>query len=236
MFDRPVNRNRPPIPVPQQGDDVGIHRMVEIRKLWHENLESLIAEGSGSKPAWPVQELLEWVSYLILMQSGYRGDGINIDGAWCLAEAPAMPSDARVDFIYWPSYIALATLSWIHRNHPAVTAVIPAFESSLRRGLDFASGRNFGGHGYESDQERIAAIEVLAKGEVFSVVRAQPGFSWRFERAMNRAREALQRRLADNQGWGSIDEDRARKALQLLGPPIILPERPRLRRRPRREG
>jgi hypothetical protein len=82
--------------------------------------------------------------------------------------------------------------------------------------LDFASGRNLSGHGYDADRKLLVAVDYLKLGEVFKFVNNNPSYSSRLTRSTNRAKESILRRLEKNESWFSIDVDKAQQALLIL--------------------
>jgi len=219
----------PPCAMPVRDEPEGdfIACLTALRNNWLQKLNLIAGLADCNLAEWE-RRVQAHVEYLILMQSSLRNRQYRYDGGWCLPEDPAMPGDARVDFLYMPSYIAVATLVLIRQRFPAVTARMPSLDGALRRGLDFCSGRNLGGHGYDADRERIEAIGYLARGGVFSWFAENTELSPRFHRALFRAAESLQNRLRNNEGWGSVDEVEARQALQQLEPCLRVQARSRL--------
>lgn len=78
----------------------------------------------------------------------------------------AMPSDARVDFVYRPTYLAAAILMTAMHRFPALWE-----DTSLRKPayavLTAAMGRNFMGSGYEEIDGFLDTLEIFATGDSF---------------------------------------------------------------------
>lgn len=145
-----------------------------------------------------------------------KAANLNADGSWAIPEDVDMESDMRIDFVYFPSYIATAFLCLVKQKLPSIADGFPNFDEVLKKGLDFCARRNLQGHGYGAAQESLVAIEYLSLGEVFSFTQESPNISIKFNRATDKARDAIKSKLKDNRGWSSIDEDRAVLSLKLL--------------------
>lgn len=145
-----------------------------------------------------------------------NNDRYKCAGSWAIPKDIAMPSDARIDYIYFPTYIAVAVLSLVKQDYPKIAKAIKGFDASLKAGLDFASGRDLQGHGYDSLVEALIAMEYLAIGKVFTLIKNHPDLSRKFVRATHKAVEDIENKLGDNTGWSSIDEKKAEMALKLI--------------------
>jgi len=106
-------------------------------------------------------------------------------GSWAIPGDVAMPSDARVEFVYFPTYIAIAWLCLIRQDYPDIAARLGGFHRALSQGLRFASYRKLKGHGYEANAQCLDAVEILALGKTFSCVRANPSISRAFRRSID---------------------------------------------------
>lgn len=100
-------------------------------------------------------------------------------GSWCLAPAGSerMPWDARVDFIMFPTYLAISILTLTMKRFPDIMESLDGFMDALKSGYLFATGMNLNGHGHEADDDRKRAVEILKKGGVFEFVKKNPEFS-----------------------------------------------------------
>jgi len=88
-------------------------------------------------------------------------------GSWSLIDIdePA-PSDVRVDFIFFPTYMVVSIMSLFWRRFPERAASIPGFQAALHNGCHFASARELQGHGMEGDDQRMEAMRILNMGKV----------------------------------------------------------------------
>jgi len=82
----------------------------------------------------------------------------DVDGSFKLLDTYRVPSDARVDFCYMPTYYGTAILmkEYLIGKRYIVSELKRALKASLRCG--------FLGHGYEPEIGRIDAIKVFIKG------------------------------------------------------------------------
>ncbi len=202
--------------LPLQYDNDVIRKMEEIKGEWLENLRVLRCSG-GQRSEADEKEMEVFTRFLIGAQRNELGPR-NHHGCWALPEDVNIPSDARVDFIYMPTYIALAWLTLIKADYPHISESIDGFDRALSIGFNAATGRKLRGHGYEGDKEMVQAIEILSLGKVFSFIAKHRHISLRFYRVVAEARERLERLLAerDKRSWGYVPSHDLRRALALL--------------------
>jgi len=110
-------------------------------------------------------ELRETVKDLIKKQRKDLKKPRNL--SWCLPEDDrVMPSDARVDFMYEPTYIAVSILTYVKVHYPKVAESIGGYDGALKKGMRFSTMRNLSGHGYESLEGTAEAVRIFHLGEV----------------------------------------------------------------------
>ncbi len=113
-------------------------------------------------------------AYLRSLVRGQRGElslgsgcGHVEAGSWSVnVDCDHMPSDARVDFVFFPTYLAVATLSRCVLQFPLLAATVEGLAPALRRGLEFACARRLQGHGAEAEADRERALNQLYMGWV----------------------------------------------------------------------
>ncbi|MDR1611167.1 MAG: gamma-glutamylcyclotransferase [Planctomycetota bacterium] len=142
---------------------------------------------------------------------------------WGLAEPDTMPSDARVDFFYTPTYVAAAFLASSIMQYPEFLDEIPGLEETLRGALLACQGRKLQGHGYEG---MSGTLEFFLKAGIHKFVKQYPGFCPSFTKLFRRSMAFVRRgssrggkrRLACPPSWFE-DEDPARmdELLRLAG-------------------
>lgn len=85
---------------------------------------------------------------------------------WGLDQPENMPSDARVDFVYVPTYCLTASLIALIAQYPLLLEQNPVVLSTLKRGLYASSGRNFVGAGYDQIDGLLDTMEIFAHAPV----------------------------------------------------------------------
>ena len=82
-----------------------------------------------------------------------------------------LPVDARVDFVYTPTYVALAFLCSIKLDYPEAAEQLRDLDTSLKKGSMFAIGRNLSGSGYEGESGALKALIILEQGRVSKAIQ-----------------------------------------------------------------
>lgn len=86
------------------------------------------------------------------------------DGSFKLLDSFHIPSDARVDFCYMPTYICCAILmKTLLKDDSKVSS---REKSALQNGLKISCSRNLTGHGYDSLSGQIEALKIFMKGGI----------------------------------------------------------------------
>ncbi len=116
--------------------------------------------------------------FCISLIDGQRNDISGLkSGSWCLIPSgECMPSDARVYYVFFPTYIAIAILTRVLLDYPEIPKQIPNYEEVLRRGFKFATYRRLRGHGIGARSEMIEAMEILSSGRVVEYLLSNPDF------------------------------------------------------------
>ena len=83
------------------------------------------------------------------------------DGSFKLFDSFNIPSDARVDFCYMPTYLATATLMKAYLTDPESFTIKEI--SALSNGLKMSTARKLRGHGYEGLKGQIEALNIFMK-------------------------------------------------------------------------
>jgi len=87
--------------------------------------------------------------------------------SWCIPEnKDHMPSDARIDFIFEPTYIAVAILTYVKSSFHDVAISVEGFDDCLKNGMKFSTLRQLSGHGYASFESTLNAIRIFDLGRV----------------------------------------------------------------------
>ncbi len=129
--------------------------------------------------------------------TGYLRKPRNICGGvlYLMYDEPSeMPADARVEFVYTPTYLAAAI---------AVTAM-NRFESlmedaglcrAIRALLCGSTGRRFQGAGYDGDIGLMDALEIFGEGDTMEFLGGNPDFCPEFTVRFREAVEYLQNEI-----------------------------------------
>jgi hypothetical protein len=128
-------------------------------------------------------------------------------GSWCLAPDDLMDSDARVDFIFNPTYLAVATLSIAKLNHPSITSEIDNYDDCLRKGLKFCTYRKLKGHGYDSIIGMLDAFKVLSLGKVPTLLHKNPELCIELKNILDDVANAIALELEKTDAHGLWGED-----------------------------
>lgn len=98
-----------------------------------------------------------------------------IKNSWSVAPEPQnTPEDEEVDFHFFPTYLAIATLSLIKQKFPETAKDFPKFNEALINGMKFAVSNDFKGFGFNSEFQRLEAAILLSKGKVAELLLSEP--------------------------------------------------------------
>lgn len=159
--------------------------------------------------------------YLASLVGGQRGRlGHTKAGSWAVSPDDAgMASDARVDFIIRPTYIATATLSRALCEYPLLALAIPNYLRALERGMKFCSFRSLQGHGYEADAGAIDALRILSLGKIPWLLHRHPDACPELKTAIDTVAQDMAQRLLDGDAvgvWGEDYSEGFRSAVETL--------------------
>lgn len=103
----------------------------------------------------------------------------DVDGSFKLFDSYAVPSDARVDFCYMPTYMGTAILmkEYLKSNRYLVPKLERALKASLRGDIL--------GHGYEAEKGQILAMQVFIKGGLRKFLETQREICPEFHNKVN---------------------------------------------------
>lgn len=113
-----------------------------------------------------------------------------------LDEPHNMPSDARVEYFYKPTYIAAAIIIRAILLHPGLLESKESTDKQERKVGELAktvfpgillgcTGRGFAGHGYDEEQGRAEAMNIFAKAGTSEFVAKYPEFCKEFTKLYN---------------------------------------------------
>lgn len=147
--------------------------------------------------------------YLLSLVEGQRESlGGPTIGSWAVVPNDNdMDSDARVHFIFRPTYIATATLSRALCEYPLVPLSIPGYMKALQAGMLFCSHRGLQGHGYDADAGAIDALRVLSLGKVPWLLNRHPDVCPELKSAIDNVANDMAQRLVAGTAIGAWGED-----------------------------
>lgn len=140
-------------------------KMLALVQNMHDVLDSIDNGSIPNKKGYSLKVLQGYLSSLIKNQRGSLTQ--TKPGSWCVAPDDCqMPSDARVDFIFRPTYLATATLCRCLYEFPIIALSIKGYREALEQGLLFCTYRNFEGHGFDADDGIRETLRILSIGKV----------------------------------------------------------------------
>ena len=87
-------------------------------------------------------------------------------GFYVLEDPEGMPADARVDFLYHPTYLAAAILMLVWLEDSSIIRGISGGCVKMAEVLYGCTGRGLHGHGYEAYEGLVEALSILCRGRV----------------------------------------------------------------------
>ena len=125
------------------------------------------------------------------------------DGSFKLFDSYQIPSDARVDFCHEPTYICTSILMKAYLTGDS--ALAEKVETPLIRGLKRCCCRNLTGHGYESLEGQIEALNIFMKGGLREFIDLHPELNPKFTKMISNIMnsfESLEARKDFKGPWG----------------------------------
>ncbi len=187
-------------------DTVKIEAFIEFNNELKNLLESIDDETLFSGRQYSKDE------FAILLKSfveGQRGSlGRTKEGSWSIIpNDDNMPTDARVEFIFLPTYLVTAILSRVMIDYPEIASTIPNYTVALQKGMLFCTYRNLYGHGYEADEGAAEALTILSMGKVPLLLERDNNLCPELLDAIQDVTEMMQQRLMTNTAVGAWGED-----------------------------
>lgn len=218
--------------------DFSIKNLFDHIQKMREVLEKLSEGSIPNTSEYTREDLLHYATSLV---TGQRESlGRIRPGSWGVApDDTGMGSDARVDFVFIPTYVAVATLSRILQDHPTIFVQVPGFLGALKRGLRFAGYRRLTGHGYESLDGMAEAVRILSMGKVPELLFLAPSLSLSMHNIFVQTEHELSKHLSEGRSIGPWRKDYTVEITEILGHlhmfkgrDLIHPEPPKVINRP----
>ena len=133
-----------------------------------------------------------------------------------LDEPERMPSDARVDFFYKPTYLGTAIMintvlqmpDFLEDNEKAVSGLLLA-----------CTGRGFKGHGFDDLKGMIETIRIFSEAGTADFIRKYPDLCPKFTQLFTESIKQLQEMIEKNSvcnEWGEDYREEAEQVFALL--------------------
>lgn len=174
--------------------NTNVEEALKIKSEVRDLLQSII-DGKKTRP-----EIEEICVSLINEQVK---DESALKGFWCIIDDEHMPSDARVDFIYYPTYYATMIMMLGYLMN--IDEKVLGFEETLKLGLNACTKRNLSGHGYESMDVKIEVLNLFIKAGLLEFLSLNYDFCRPFSKMIDRIFKDIEIRINDNStqgGWG----------------------------------
>ena len=133
------------------------------------------------------------------------------DGSFKLFCSFNIPSDARVDFCYIPTYLATASLMKAYLSDPE--SFTEKETLALSDGLKMSTARNLRGHGYEGLKGQIEALNIFMKAGLKEFMDIHHGLCPEFSEMIEKIVSAFADMEAQGKftgSWGESYEDEIR--------------------------
>ena len=127
------------------------------------------------------------------------------DGSFKLFSTYKIPSDARVDFCHEPTYICSSILMKAYLTGDS--KLRQNIETPLIQGLEMSCSRNLTGHGYDSLQGQIEALNIFMKGGLREFIDLHPELNSKFTEMILNIIDEFETLEAENRFKGPWGED-----------------------------
>ena len=135
-----------------------------------------------------------------------------------LDEPENMPSDARVDFFYRPTYLATAVV--IKAYMTASELLNEGSDHLIFRGMLLGStGRGFKGHGYDDLKGLLDTLDLFTEAGAAEFVRYHPYYCIEFKKLFRESVSMIEKRLAKGalcNEWGEDFTEEAQRVISRL--------------------
>lgn len=139
--------------------------------------------------------------------------------AFGMDDPETMPSDARVDFFYRPTYIASTIIMVICLRYPTVLSDLPTSEEIrkiLSGCLDTCTGRDFGGSGIEWYEGLVETMKLFSAHRVGEFVRKYGHISPRFTECYKRTLNEMMSDIVQGKAHGMFGSDLSDEVREIL--------------------
>ena len=100
------------------------------------------------------------------------------DGSWSVSPDPlGVAEEDRMDYHYFPTFIALSTLIACSRKFPEEIGSLGGLEDALIKGFRFVAAGNLEGYGFNSLFQQVESILILGSGGCIAWLMEHPNAS-----------------------------------------------------------
>lgn len=147
---------------------------------------------------------------------------------WGFDEPGNMPSEARIDYFYTPTYLATAFLIKAVLLHPELLdedelcweyadKCVETIKRVLPMALKGCTGRGFQGHGFDAAEGVLDAMEIFIEAGTTEFVNKYPEMCPEFTDLYSKTLEFMKERVKEGEWsneWGESYFDRAEEVLE----------------------
>ena len=126
------------------------------------------------------------------------------DGSFKLFDSYQIPTDARIDFCYMPTYLCTAILMKAYLTDSSKFS--PKEKSGLLNGLKMSCAKNLRGHGYEAFKGQIEALNIFMKAGLNEFMDLYPDFCPEFSEMIRKIISQFQNRESQGNFLGPWKE------------------------------
>jgi len=141
-------------------------------------------------------------------------------GSWSIVpDDRGMDSDARVEFIFTPTYLVTAIMTRVLCDYPSLTEHIPNYKEALKRGMLFCSYRRLYGHGYDALKGAAEALTILSMGKIPQVLEQERQLCPELYRSIVEVTKEMENSLSEGSAsgmWGESLQGEFSSSLETL--------------------
>ena len=186
------------------------HWMKQTERLWNDLSE--IAQGNIS-----VNEAVAYAKDAMGSIEEYVNPRKEVMLFLMYDKPNTMPADARVRYVYKPTYIITSTLMTLAYRYEEVRK-IAGFDDTLRSLMTSCIGRNFMGSGYDQYDGFLEAMRIFATGDVVLFVQKYPEYNEKFTDQLDEALLFLEMDLCTGEARDGFysNNDRSEEANEVM--------------------
>jgi hypothetical protein len=137
---------------------------------------------------------------------------------WGLDEPKNMPSDARCDFLFRPTYIFSMFLVNAVLKYPDILNLIPNLSIAIEKGLNGSTARNFSGHGYDAEPVQLDNLEFFIKCNLLMFMKTYPKICLKFSEIFDSVIKSVEADFINGRhvfGFGTDCKAKQQRVLEL---------------------